>query len=252
MSIKTATRLGLIALAVALLSAAVWAYQIWRVSVPLNPVLLVAAFLCAAALGIAALSKGTTWLGGITATTAIVIGLLLPFSMIVSPQKAGDDVIQVGDRIPAFTGVDDSGAAFDSESLKGRALLIKFFRAHWCPYCVAELRRWNELREELDRRDIQVLTVSTDSPQAIHAERSIHGLQAIMLSDSSLTVTDAFGLRNMAVDLAADDTAGLPIPTTLLVDQYGTVVWMDMANNYQRRSGPEVILQAMQTYLDRR
>lgn len=99
---------------------------------------------------------------------------------------------------------------------------------------------------------MQVVTVSTDHPEEIREERHFHGLQAIMLSDPELIVTDAFGLRNQGFHSAppGDDTEALPIPTTLLVDRDGKVLWIDRSDNYQRRSGPDVVLKAMQTYLD--
>ena len=95
------------------------------------------------------------------------------------------------------------------------------------------------------------MTVSTDHPEEIQAERHLHGLQAIMLSDPDLVVTDAFGLRNQAFHSAppSDDTEALPIPTSLLVDSDGTVLWVDMSENYQRRSGPDVVLKALQAHL---
>ncbi len=73
-----------------------------------------------------------------------------------------------------------------------------------------------------------------------------------MLSDRTLTVTDAFGLRNQLIHSGPsdDEVEALPVPTTLLVDSTGKVLWMDQAENYQRRSGPEVVLTAMETYLD--
>jgi hypothetical protein len=40
------------------------------------------------------------------------------------------------------------------------------------------------------------------------------------------------------------------VPTTLLVDTNGTVLWIDMSENYQRRSDPKVVFDAMQTYFD--
>ena len=47
-----------------------------------------------------------------------------------------------------------------------------------------------------------------------------------------------------------DDTEALPVPTSLLVDAEGKVLWMDQSENYQRRSGPEVVLAALQKHLD--
>lgn len=94
--------------------------------------------------------------------------------------------------------------------------------------------------------------MSTDHPEEIRAERHLHGLQAIMLADPELLVTDAFGLRNTGFNSAppGDDAPALPVPTTLLVDRDGRVLWMDQAENYQRRSGPEVVLAAMREHLD--
>ena len=73
-----------------------------------------------------------------------------------------------------------------------------------------------------------------------------------MLSDRTLGVTDAFGLRNQGFHsgIPRDEIEALPIPTSLLVDADGTVLWMEVSGDYQRRSGPEVVLAAMQTHLD--
>jgi peroxiredoxin len=73
-----------------------------------------------------------------------------------------------------------------------------------------------------------------------------------MLSDPDLAVTDAFGLRNQGIHSAppGDDTEALPVPTSLLIDADGKVLWMDQSENYQRRSGPEVVLAALKRHLD--
>ena len=73
-----------------------------------------------------------------------------------------------------------------------------------------------------------------------------------MLSDPMLEVTDAFGLRNMLITSGPpnDDAPALPVPTTLLVDAEGRVLWMEQSENYQRRSPPEVVLAALRTHLD--
>ena len=94
--------------------------------------------------------------------------------------------------------------------------------------------------------------MSTDSVEELQNGRDAHGLQAIMLSDTDLKVTDAFGLRNTLIHSAppGDEQEALPVPASILVDRDGKIVWMELAENYQRRSGPEVILAAMQNHLD--
>ena len=99
---------------------------------------------------------------------------------------------------------------------------------------------------------MQVLTVSVDSPEEIAEGRHMHGSQATMLSDTGLEVTDAFGLRNTGFHSApgSEEAEALPVPATLLVDRSGKVLWMDLSQDYQRRSDPSVVLAAMQAHFD--
>ena len=78
----------------------------------------------------------------------------------------------------------------------------------------------------------------------------MHGLQAVMLSDTNLAVTDAFGLRNTAFHTGPTSQEALPVPATLLVDGEGKVLWMDLSEDYQRRSDPSVVLAAMREHFD--
>ena len=96
------------------------------------------------------------------------------------------------------------------------------------------------------------MTVSTDSPETIADERHLHGLNARMLSDVDLSVTDAFGLRNTGVHAAppSHESVALPVPATLLVDAEGRVLWLDLSENYQQRSDPAVVLAAMEAHFD--
>ncbi len=73
-----------------------------------------------------------------------------------------------------------------------------------------------------------------------------------MLSDRTLAVTDAFGLRNQGAHSGnpRDEIEALPVPTSLLVDADGKVLWMDVAENYQRRTSPDVVLAALRKHLD--
>ncbi len=71
-----------------------------------------------------------------------------------------------------------------------------------------------------------------------------------MLSDRELEVTDRFGLRNQGFHSGIPGQAkALPVPTSILADADGKVVWMDQSENYQRRSDPDYVLGALRTHL---
>ena len=132
MNIKTGTRIGLGALALAVGTAVYWFYLTRQVNLPDDRTGFVVAFVVAAALGVFAFIKGTGILGALPPALAILIGLFLPMTIYISPQELdGTKAIQVGDTIPHFTAPDGKGEIFDSASLDGHLVLIKFFRAHW-------------------------------------------------------------------------------------------------------------------------
>ena len=131
-SMKTGTKIGLFALALAAGTAAVWFYLTSQVNLPDDRTGFVIAFLSAAVLGAVAFVKGVSIAGALPPALAIFVGLLLPFTIYVSPQTLDTArAIKVGDTIPRFTATDGRGKAFDSASLNGHLVLIKFFRAHW-------------------------------------------------------------------------------------------------------------------------
>lgn len=107
------------------------------------------------------------------------------------------------------------------------------------------MRRWEELRSELDAWGVRLVAISTDRPEQIRAGMSKHGAQAILLADPELRVTRALGLENTAPSVKPPGVAGLPIPTTILTDGEHVVRWIDQARDYQVRSAPERVRAAL-------
>ena len=110
------------------------------------------------------------------------------------------------------------------------------------------MRRWEDLRPELDARGIRLIALSADTPEQIRAGRSKHGADATLLADPELAVTRQLGLQNRK-GLAPKGIRHLPIPTTILVDAEGVVRWIDQAADYQVRSHPDRVLAAIRRTL---
>jgi hypothetical protein len=127
----TDVQLGFASLGLAAISLALWIRALRRVAIPENRGLFVATWIAAAGLGAAALLGEAGWLGGVPAALGALVSLVLLFTFSVSRQKLGADAIGVGATVPHFTAVDEHGQPFDSRSLAGHPVLIKFFRAHW-------------------------------------------------------------------------------------------------------------------------
>ncbi len=129
---KTGTKLGIVALALAVGSAFLWFRMTATVGLPNDRTLFVIAFLGAATLGIFSYFKGTSIVGAVPPALAILVGAFLTFTIYISPQALDEArSIKVGDTIPHFTALDDKEQTFDSVALHGHLVLMKFFRAHW-------------------------------------------------------------------------------------------------------------------------
>jgi hypothetical protein len=125
------TSLGLLAFAVAAVTVTLWFRLIDQVDIPENRTAFVVSFLTAAGLGVGSFVARTRWFGGVPAVLAILIGSFLAFTVAISRQEVAPNGIQVGQTIPHFAALDDRGQRFDSQSLDGQVVLMKFFRGHW-------------------------------------------------------------------------------------------------------------------------
>jgi peroxiredoxin len=107
------------------------------------------------------------------------------------------------------------------------------------------------MRPLLDAYRIAVVTVCADTAEQIRRGRGKHGLQATMLPDPELVITDRYRLRNPRnFALKSGVIVPLPIPTTILVEADGTVRWIDQATDYMHRSDPDRVRSAIRAALD--
>lgn len=241
---------ALLAAAILLAFGGRWLMLMRAVRIPADVRPYLAATIAAAVLGVAAFAAGVGPLGGVAAALAIVAGIAFPALYAGSGQSSRPPAVSVGGPVIDFAAGDDAGAPFELASLRGRPFLLKFFRGHWCPYCVAELRRWEEMRPVLDAHDIAIVTVCSDNAEQIRRGRGKHGLGAVMLPDPELAITDRYGLRNPRNFAPKPGVIiPLPIPTTILVDAAGIVRWIDQSSDYMHRSEPARVLAAIKTML---
>ena len=113
-------------------SLALWIRAFRRVAIPKNRTAYVLSWIVGGVLGITALAMSESGdLSRFPAWFAVITAVILLFTVSISRQKLADNAIRVGEMIPAFTALDEHRELFDSRSVNGHLLLIKFFRAHW-------------------------------------------------------------------------------------------------------------------------
>ena len=91
-----------------------------------------------------------------------------------------------------------------------------------------------------------MVTVCADSPEEVRKGKGKHGLEALMLSDRSLAAADALGLRNIG---AMSAPRPVPVPTSVIVDANGIVLWIDQSEHYTQRSNRDFVRAALREHL---
>ncbi len=168
-----------------------------------------------------------------------------------------------GSHMPDFELPDATGNIVRSTDLRAKgALLISFYRGHWCPYCSLELKALQERLADITAKGVTLVAISPQTPDQSLTTQQKYELKFPVLSDSGNKVARKFGLvytldeglrpiyQAFGIDLQAhngDSSFELPVPATYLVDRKGTVLEAYVNVDYRERLPLETAL----SWLDR-
>jgi len=150
---------------------------------------------------------------GIIMKTSLFTCLLLLCSFIAKAQDASQEIIKVGDIMPAFTIVSDNGKELKSAALKGKVILINFF-ATWCPPCQKELaevqaKLWPMYKDNANFSLLVIGREHSDTDLSTYNEKK--GFTFPLYPDKSRDIFNAF--------------AKSQIPRTYLIGKDGKVIY---------------------------
>ena len=102
-------------------------------------------------------------------------------------------MLQVGDKIPAFSVIDETGKNVTERDVIGRKTVIYFYPKDSTPGCTAEACNLRDNYQSFMARGYQVFGVSKDS-QASHVKfKEKYDLPFPLLSDPTTEMLQAFG-----------------------------------------------------------
>ena len=197
----------------------------------------------------------------IPAGLAIFFGGFILWVLTQRKTPLGEIKVAVGDKVLPFSAVTSQGEAFNSDALTGKRTLLKFFRGGWCPYCEAELIAFNEMSAALEKYGVKIVALSKDTPDEAALHKSRDGLSFPLLSDPDLKVIRDYGVEHhkalgqtknpkstiggIPIGLAPFSFSAMAIPTTLLIDETGTIRWVDQTDDYRLRSSNQRVMEAV-------
>ena len=102
--------------------------------------------------------------------------------------------LKAGDRAPAFTLVDQSGAKVKLSDFKGRNVVLYFYPKADTPGCTTQSCALRDAEPDLSGLDAVVIGVSPDSPERQRKFDEKYGLGFTLLADEAHEVAEKYGV----------------------------------------------------------
>lgn len=173
-----------------------------------------------------------------------VVGVFAYVFWYSSLDRGVNEVLIPGATLPAFSLEDTQGNAVHSSRFLGRKLLLLFYRGNWCPLCVAQVKEVAEHYRALADRGVDVVLVS---PQPHKQTREL--AQKFDVPLQFYVDRDGRAARILQIYHAGGIAAGVGgygtdtvLPTAVLADETGRILYSDLTDNYRVRPEPATFL----------
>jgi len=181
--------------------------------------------------------------------TAVALGsaaLLLLYVFWYSRFGRFDSVhLLVGAKLPAFTLRDSNDELFDSASLAGAPSVIMFYRGNWCPLCMAQIKEIAARYHDMDAMGIKVVLISPQPDELSHKLAAQYDVPFRFLVDVDNELANELGIavRNgVPIGLPGGYSPDTVLPTLIVCNGNGTIVFSDQTDNYRVRPEPDIFL----------
>ena len=104
------------------------------------------------------------------------------------------NTLKIGDEIPAFECLDNTGNVINSEDLKGKKLIVFFYPRANTPRCTAEACNISDNYNELEEMGYNILGVSCDKVETQNKFSNKFGFQYPLLADTEKKLVKLFGV----------------------------------------------------------
>lgn len=156
------------------------------------------------------------------------------------------DVLVVGQSLPALQFDLPDGSTLDTGVLNKPMLMI-FYRGNWCPLCMAQVKEIAGQYRTLSEKGVEVMLISPQPHKETASLAERFEAPMTFLVDKANRMAEKLGIK-------AD--AGLPtglealgydsdtvMPTVVMTDASGTIIFADLTDNYRVRPEPDVFLE---------
>lgn len=155
--------------------------------------------------------------------------------------------LKLGEALPDFPLEEGDGAAVTSASLTGSPALILFYRGNWCPLCMTQIKEIAADYQKLAGFGVQVLLVSPQSHENTKELASRFDVPFRFLVDAGNRAATQLGIsieNGVPMGMMGYDSDTV-MPTVIMTDEAGKIIFLDQTDNYRVRPEPSTFLQIL-------
>lgn len=165
--------------------------------------------------------------------------------------KRNEDILKKGSTLPELIFEDATKSPISTHSFSGNKVLYMFYRGNWCPLCTAQVREIAEQYRKLDELGVKTVLIS---PQPHGYSANIakkYDVPFLFLTDPKNRAAKIIGIFHkngtpMGLEVLgySSDTV---LPTVVITDEKGEIIYSDQTDNYRVRPDPETFLKVLKS-----
>lgn len=182
----------------------------------------------------------------------ILVSFLL-ISSLVAYAQIDENHLEIGDKAPYFSGIDQFGTYVNTEHLlKEKSILLVFYRGGWCTYCKKHLTELQENLEAFAQKGYYVVVVSPEKVEKTKETTKKLNLGFSILHDvdnkimksykvlyelNEQNVTNYYELIKQKVqEYNVDQNLVLPVTATYIINKKGKIEFVQYNPDYSKRA----------------
>jgi peroxiredoxin len=176
-------------------------------------------------------------------------GLLLYIYWYSPYERQASTKLRVGSTLPGLTLKSSSGATITTRQFAGKPTIWMFFRGNWCPLCMAQIKELVKRYKEISDLGVRVVLISPQPHSNTEALADKFGVKFHFMTDEGNTIARMLGIEQahglpMGMQMMGYDSETV-LPTVIITDKMGKVIWTHETDNYRVRPEPDVFLEVL-------
>ncbi|PHS28313.1 MAG: alkyl hydroperoxide reductase [Robiginitomaculum sp.] len=158
----------------------------------------------------------------------------------------GSDMLKTGQTLAPFSLLSASGNKVNSADMRGRPHILMFFRGNWCPLCMAQIKELAKTYQQIEACGARVALIAPQPHNNTKALAKKFDVDFDFYTDKGNKAARALGIANawgipfgMQVLGYSSETV---LPTVIITDPDGKILWAHETDNYRVRPEPETFL----------